>query len=311
MAIDIETLKSNVQLHGKVARVAIVDTKGSVPRETGTEMLVWEGGQLGTIGGGALEFQAIQEAFNGDYLKTIPLGPDLGQCCGGSVTLVNEIFDIDRLNNTGNEKYFSRRVTGVHKKPTAIRKYEKQIKLTDCYLDCAITSKGWVSEKTEVDLQHLWVYGAGHVGRAIVNTFSPLPNFELTWLDTDKERFPKHIPTSVKVIYSKNLVPLSRYAPKDCNHIIVTYSHTLDLNLCDRILRFPYRSVGLIGSKTKWTRFKKRLAELGHQNSKINEITCPIGSPELGKHPQVIAISLAQKLLSRHQETILDKETCK
>ena len=97
MAFDIETLKSNLLLYGKVARVAIVATRGSVPRETGTEMRVWEGGQLGTIGGGTLEFQAVREAFAGDYLKTVPLGPDLGQCCGGSVTLVNEIFDQARL----------------------------------------------------------------------------------------------------------------------------------------------------------------------------------------------------------------------
>ena len=308
MGINFETLRSNVRLHGKVARVAIVATRGSAPRETGTEMLVWEGGQLGTIGGGALEFQAIQEAFKGDYLKTIPLGPDLGQCCGGSVTLVNEIFDTSRLNNAIIEKCFSRRVIGSHKKPPAIIKYEKKMKISEYKTDNTITSKGWVSEKTEIDTQHLWVYGAGHVGRAIVNTLSPLPTFELTWLDIDKERFPKDIPSSVKIIYSENLAQLSKYAPEDCNHIIVTYSHALDLDLCDKILSYPFRSLGLIGSETKWAKFKKRLTELGHKNDRISEITCPIGSPELGKHPQVIAISLAQKLLALHQETILDKE---
>ena len=82
MAFDLKILREKVLLHGSVCRTVIVETKGSVPRETGTEMLIWEGGQQGTIGGGALEFQATKEGFEGEYLKTIPLGPNLGQCCG-------------------------------------------------------------------------------------------------------------------------------------------------------------------------------------------------------------------------------------
>ena len=147
------------------------------------------------------------------------------------------------------------------------------------------------------------MYGAGHVGRAIIQTISPLPNFDLTWLDTGKDRFPEDVPSSVKVLYSKNLIRLSKYAPVNCNHIIITYSHALDLSLCNKILKTPFESLGLIGSRTKWVRFQKRLTELGHSHDRISQITCPIGSPELGKHPQAIAISLAQKLLVSHNQT--------
>ena len=303
MAFDIETLKSNLLLHGKVARVAIVATRGSVPRETGTEMLVWEGGQLGTIGGGTLEFQAVREAFAGDYLKTVPLGPDLGQCCGGSVTLVNEIFDQARLKEIEIGKQFSRRVSGIYQKPSAIIRHEESIQSSTCAIDKTVISKGWVSEPTLTKSSPIWVYGAGHVGRAIIQTISPLHNFDLTWLDTEKDRFPEEVPSSVKVLYSKNLIPLSEYAPANCNHIIVTYSHAIDLSLCNKILEAPFESLGLIGSKTKWVRFQKRLAELGHSYDTINKITCRIGCPKLGKHPQAIAISLAQKLLISSNET--------
>tara|TARA_B100001173_G_scaffold233336_1_gene203011 strand:+ start:1543 stop:2478 length:936 start_codon:yes stop_codon:yes gene_type:complete len=303
MAIDIENLKSSVLLHGKVARVAVVATKGSVPREAGTEMLVWEGGQLGTIGGGALEFQAVREAFSGDYLKTIPLGPDLGQCCGGGVTLVNEIFDLARLKKIEIGKNFLRRVSGAHQKPSAIIRHEESIQSSNCAIDETVISKGWVSEPTRKKSSPIWVYGAGHVGRAIIQTISPLPNFDLTWLDTGKDRFPEDVPSSVKVLYSKNLIRLSKYAPVNCNHIIITYSHALDLSLCNKILKTPFESLGLIGSRTKWVRFQKRLTELGHSHDRISQITCPIGSPELGKHPQAIAISLAQKLLVSHNQT--------
>ena len=127
MAFDLKILREKVLLHGSVCRTVIVETKGSVPRETGTEMLIWEGGQQGTIGGGALEFQATKKSFDGEYLKTVPLGPNLGQCCGGSVTIVNEIFNLDRLDRMNSKKFFSRQVAGSNKKPCSILKLENNI----------------------------------------------------------------------------------------------------------------------------------------------------------------------------------------
>jgi len=93
VSFDIEELTKAITLHGRVARVVIVDVKGSTPREIGASMLVWDGGQSGTIGGGALEFEAAKRALNVSQIETVSLGPNLGQCCGGSVVLATEIFE--------------------------------------------------------------------------------------------------------------------------------------------------------------------------------------------------------------------------
>jgi xanthine dehydrogenase accessory factor len=92
-----------------------------------------------------------------------------------------------------------------------------------------------------------------------------------------------------------------RYAPKKADHLILTYSHEIDLDLCHRLLGHGFRSAGLIGSRTKWARFRKRLAALGHAPAAIERITCPIGTPALGKHPQAIAIGVAAAMLAPAQ----------
>jgi xanthine dehydrogenase accessory factor len=86
-------------------------------------------------------------------------------------------------------------------------------------------------------------------------------------------------------------------APRDAEHLILTYSHALDLALCHRLLTHGFRRAGLIGSATKWARFRSRLAALGHTPGSIAQITCPIGDPALGKHPQAIAIGVAASFL--------------
>ena len=96
MSLDVNALRQAVAANGTVARVLVLDSAGSVPRDAGTAMLVWENGQHGTIGGGALEFEAIRaarEAFIAGQASLLrqPLGPALAQCCGGSVTASGSI----------------------------------------------------------------------------------------------------------------------------------------------------------------------------------------------------------------------------
>ena len=86
-------------------------------------------------------------------------------------------------------------------------------------------------------------------------------------------------------------------APRDADHLILTYSHALDLDLCHRLLSHGFNTCGLIGSATKWARFRSRLAALGHTPAQIARIQCPIGDPAFGKHPQAIAISVAAAFL--------------
>lgn len=162
----------------------------------------------------------------------------------------------------------------------------------------------WMVEPVLRPARQLWIWGAGHVGRALVDVLSPLPEIAITWVDTGVERFPETIPAGVTPLPAAQPADLVGYAPKEAEHLILTYSHELDLELCNRLLRHDFAFAGLIGSATKWARFRSRLAALGHGPQQIARITCPIGDPALGKHPASIAIGVAARLLSpAHSET--------
>ena len=239
-------------------RITVTKTAGSAPRDAGTQMLVWADKIEGTIGGGALEWDAISQARqmladgHSKLTRRIPLGPSLGQCCGGAVTLHWEEADA---------------VTDTPKRP-------------------------------------LWIYGAGHVGRAIVNVMAPLPDFDITWIDTGADRFPD---TKITTLVAKDPAAVVKHAPADAEHLIVTYSHEIDLQLCHAILSQPFGSIGLIGSATKWARFKSRLAALGHDPAHISRIACPIGDPSLGKHPAALALGVATAMIDQQHRRTKDR----
>ncbi|SIT91377.1 molybdenum cofactor sulfurylase [Yoonia rosea] len=230
-------------------RITVTKTAGSVPREAGTQMLVWADRTEGTIGGGTLEWEAMLEARRmlrdgrSNHSATMPLGPALGQCCGGSVSLLWEEAEA----------------------------------------------------MTTPPARPLWIYGAGHVGRALVNVMAPLPDFTITWVDTGAERFPE---TDVTTLVAKDPALIVKHAPLDADHLILTYSHEIDLALCHALLNHGFHSAGLIGSATKWARFRSRLAALGHAPAQVSRIACPIGDPALGKHPAAIALGVATAMIS-------------
>ncbi|PRY77215.1 xanthine dehydrogenase accessory factor [Yoonia maritima] len=239
-------------------RITITKTAGSTPRDAGTQMMVWPDRTEGTIGGGRLEWDAIAEArsmlMNGQttQTRTIPLGPGLGQCCGGSVTLSWERAD------------------------------------------------GMIAGQA----RPLWIYGAGHVGRAIVNVMAPLPDFTITWVDTSADRFPK---TETTTLVANDPSQVVKHAPDDADHLILTYSHDMDLALCHAILSRDFHNAGLIGSATKWARFRTRLAALGHAPEHISRIACPIGDPSLGKHPAALALGVATAMIAPQTHRTKDR----
>jgi xanthine dehydrogenase accessory factor len=244
-------------------RVSVVSTRGSAPREAGAQMLVTADGIIGTIGGGALEWQAMAEARAmlkagaGPVERTVSLGPGLGQCCGGAVTLRFELAE------------------GLVRPAGA----------------------------------PLWIWGAGHVGRALVRTLSPLPEVAISWIDTAPGRFPHDMPETVTRLVAADPPRLMPHAPGDAHHLILTYSHDIDLALCDAVLRRGFATCGLIGSATKWARFRSRLGALGHADAEISRIDCPIGDPGLGKHPQAIAVGVTARLLKEqlHKESATER----
>lgn len=231
--------------------VAAVD--GSAPREAGTKMVVTPTDSIGTIGGGTLEFRAIEMARQmlatrqGPSLRKFPLGPMLGQCCGGHVTL---LFEPQRP-----------------------------------------------------DLFTVALFGAGHVGKAMVQVLSALP-CRLRWFDPRPDAFPDHVPPGVEIEVTNAPEREIAGLPDGAWLLIMTHSHALDLGIVARALqegRFSY--IGLIGSETKRARFEKRFRELGLSEQQIAKLTCPIGIAGVsGKHPGEIAIATAAQLLQLREK---------
>lgn len=306
MGFDLQRLANAVAQHGRVARVAIAGIQGSSPREVGAAMLVWRNGQSGTIGGGALEFELAKSALNvnGKRLSRHVLGPELGQCCGGAVQIVTEVFDQNTLP-IAHHGIVARAVDGTDTMPLRVQKLLKDAR-GGAVIDAQLC-QGWFIEVEHKATRELWIWGAGHVGRALVSTLAPLPEFATTWIDTSPDRFPRDVPSSVKQVPAHTPAALVKHAPATAEHIILTYSHTLDLELCHQLLLHDFRFAGLIGSKSKWARFQSRLTALGHQKAQITRITCPIGNPNLGKHPQAIAIGVGSSLL-RSSQTVAQKQ---
>ena len=301
MGFDLEGLRAAVARHGHVTRVVIAAIRGSSPREVGAAMLVWDSGQSGTIGGGALEFEAAEAARRQSttpHLSTHALGPDLGQCCGGSVTLLRETYDAADLARL-NPEIIARPVTATAPAiaPLALRRMQAQQR-NQGQRPLPQLIEGWMLEPVHKPQQDLWIWGAGHVGRALVDVLAPLPDLAITWVDTAPARFPAQIPAPVTVLPGQDPTVLLRHAPVNAQHLVLTYSHELDLALCHGLLLHGFSFAGLIGSATKWARFRSRLAALGHGSAEIARITCPIGTPALGKHPQMIAVGVAAELLA-------------
>lgn len=311
MSFDPGALAAAVAAHGAVVRVVVAEVKGSAPREAGAAMLVWAHGQSGTIGGGALEWEAARRARamlrSGEdgRVDRLALGPELAQCCGGAVVLVSERFHAANLPE-GVAAVARRLPGGPAEPPLAVARILARARRGERVGTLLV--HGWLVEPVARPQRALWVWGAGHVGRAIVATLAPLPDLCIVWLDTGPDRFPASIPEGATISHAADPADLVAEAPAEAEHLVLTFSHALDLELCHRLLRHGFRSLGLIGSASKAVRFRSRLAALGHRPAEIARIRCPIGAPGLGKHPQAIAIGVAAEILNDTSATTPEKD---
>ena len=246
--------------------VEVLDARGSVPRGSGTRMLVGAAQLAGTIGGGHLELKAIEQAralLAGQGRPPLsvhfPLGPALGQCCGGAVTLGFALLDAAAMATW----------------PQAAPRF------------------------------HLQLYGAGHVGRAIAQALAPL-HCVVDWIDEREEEFPATFsphgglwPAHIRKVCVDTVEAEVDTAPPGAFYLVLTHQHDLDLRISEAILRRgDFGFFGLIGSKTKKNRFIHRFEQRGLAAESIARMTCPIGVGGIeGKEPEVIAVSVAAQLL--------------
>ncbi|GAA4429993.1 xanthine dehydrogenase accessory protein XdhC [Acidovorax lacteus] len=257
---------------GPVCLVGVESTQGSVPRERGAWMAVLPERSIGTIGGGHLEFEALAEARarlagrTGPRTARYALGPSLGQCCGGVVHLAYDVVT-------------------AHDLPA-------------------------LAGRLGQGLSPLALFGGGHVGHALVRALVPLP-YAVRWVDSRDGIFAPDLPGHVSTEVSEPVHEAVRDLPAGSEVLVMSFSHAEDLDIVAACLRrqrqqgdLPF--VGLIGSRTKWATFSRRLAERGFAPEELAHITCPIGLPGItGKEPAVIAAAVVAQLLLRRSERMV------
>jgi xanthine dehydrogenase accessory factor len=274
-----------------------------------------DGTFTGTIGGGALEWGALAEA-QGLLARNRPaatrldraLGPDLGQCCGGHVQLTIERFGaadrdavealarrecsgvLTTIATAGSDGRLQRRIADADEAPAPRSAYE-------------IASDGRVTERFGEEATPFFLFGAGHVGRALGVALAPLP-FLVTWIDTRPGAIPDSFAPNTTAVSAGDPVEILGRAPDGAFIAVMTHSHALDLDLVIAALeadRFPY--VGLIGSATKRARFTSAMHKMGMAPNKIEQLVCPIGLTTIrDKAPAVIAASVVTQVLIRREE---------
>jgi len=302
---------------GACALVTVAKADGSTPREAGARMVVRIDGSFhGTIGGGTLEFEAIRKTIKALHdgeatylLQTVSLGPDLGQCCGGRAKIAIEVMTAEGLNR-------ARRFAELEAKGSAFttraqvsngRVGERTIR--EKTGDGVFTLQGaeksgdaLLIEQFGADRRALYLFGAGHVGKALVLALAPLP-FEIFWIDSRAEQFPGPVPANVRKIAASDPAAQLDHAPDGTFVLAMTHSHALDEEIMARALltqRFAY--CGVIGSATKRARFQKRLKSRGLNETLIANMVCPIGVTALkSKHPAAIAAGVAVDLMIRDE----------
>jgi xanthine dehydrogenase accessory factor len=270
-----------LEADGSCAMVSVVRAEGSVPRERGARMVVTARGFHGSIGGGTLEWKALAEAQRllgkprAVKMLTQSLGPDLGQCCGGRVTLAIESFDAGSLPAA---------------KDLAAREEQGPFTLSD---RLPSVTEGFGESRRRVLL-----FGAGHVGRAVMLALAPLP-YDVTWADPRPEAFPAAMPQNVEP-FAGNPLQAVVSAPEGALAFIMSHSHALDLSIAEAALRNPaIAHVGVIGSATKRARFERRLREAGVEEARVAAVICPIGVGGIrSKLPAAIAVSVAAQVIT-------------
>jgi len=295
--------------HGAAALVTLAQAQGSSPREVGARMVVAPTGAFtGTIGGGALEWGALAEAQallarrEGPAVARLDraLGPDLGQCCGGRVLLTVERFGatdggaIAVLANAERRGVLTTNGT-VGNDGRLIRRAAETRAGGSAY---DVRPDGTVVERFGEEPTAFYLFGAGHVGRALVTALAPLP-FAVTWIDGRPGAIPDMFPPNVTAMRDGDPVELLTRAPDGAFVAVMTHSHALDLDLVIAALqarRFDY--IGLIGSATKRARFTSAMHKMGMAAEVIDRLVCPIGLTAIkDKAPAAIAASVAAQVL--------------
>ncbi|MBK0063599.1 MULTISPECIES: xanthine dehydrogenase accessory protein XdhC [unclassified Acinetobacter] len=301
-----------------VVLVTVVRADGSTPREVGATMVLGldqqqQIQQSDTIGGGHLEFQAIDIAkdmllgheVRQRFTERFNLSARLGQCCGGVMWLLFERIGA-RLNCYDlivsqkawqNGQNIVRHVSDQQ----ASVWYSADHPMQALQADWQRNDEHWQWRQIiQPYAMKVMILGAGHVGEAIVRCLLPL-DVQVTWVDNRDHIFPLDLQDQIRCI-STDLPALEiTHFDRDGAILILTHDHQLDLQLCFEALKPTQQSfayVGMIGSKSKRAIFEKRMQARGYSSTQLEQLVCPIGIDGItSKKPAMIAIAVVAELL--------------
>lgn len=257
-----DNIRDFIRDNPEAVKVEITAVDGSTPREKGAWMLVSPTANFQTIGGGQLEYMAIDRAhemLQSDMvsdLMSVPLGPEIGQCCGGKVELSLNLLDVALTRNIVAE------------------------------LDQKLAEQ-----------PHVYLFGAGHVGNALARALALLP-IRTVLVDTRAAEI-EQAPHEVETCLTAMPESIVREAPPGSAFVVLTHDHSLDfLIITEALNRNDAAYVGMIGSKTKRATFKSWYSKQGGDIGALGQLVCPIGKIGTGdKRPAVIASLVAAELV--------------
>jgi xanthine dehydrogenase accessory factor len=311
--------------------VTVVGVRGSAPREIGAKMIVTGRETIGTIGGGQLEYQCTRVGVKqirqeGPYSsqrlqRRFPLGSNCGQCCGGVVDVMFEriassssawLGELKRLHDERRPvvvvtpldesagrylvtedrcMHFARDVACADEVTAAARRIIVE------HANALLLGNFLLEPVMQCDF-HVAIFGAGHVGAAIVDILSKL-DCNIRWIDCRRNIFPARLPDNVTRVESASPAQEVAAMPRGTNYLVMTHSHPLDFEICDQVLRrgdFAY--CGLIGSLSKRRRFEREMRKQALPDALLDRLTCPVGVGGIAsKKPVDIALAVAAELL--------------
>jgi xanthine dehydrogenase accessory factor len=311
--------------------VRVERVRGSAPREPGASMIVTaQGDPAGTIGGGHLEHEAIALAHrllaSGRRVAVHgwSLGASLGQCCGGVVEVSLRRIDarelawlapLATLEREGGRAWLDTHADAPAHAPHTVLCVHPPAAADDGAPRVGAVPSGRIVSCIEATPWQVWVFGAGHVGEAVVRVLATMP-LRATWVDARADRFPPSLPPNVVTLETDGPAHEVRAIPSGADVLVMTHSHALDFDLCAALLaRDDLGRIGLIGSATKAASFRGRLARRGLAPERIARLECPVGMAPVGgpartdldRHPGAIAMSIGYALWCGRRVAVADR----
>jgi len=304
----LSTLMCLQQKNVPAIMVTVISISGSAPREVSAKIIITASQLFGTIGGGNLEHQATAiareqiQTNQSQLIRQFPLGPSLGQCCGG---LVNLLFEPIVASTDWIVKAHTLQLKGQEWVRVVATSGEQACFLltNDSLTENKLKSlhqerNNYYTETVQKPEFELLLFGAGHVGKAVVKVLSEMP-VSIQWIDNRDQQFPATLSNNVEIICTDTPEAEIAAANPGTFFLVMTHDHGLDQQLSEHILkRHDFAYFGLIGSITKRRMFEKRMTRRGVLASQLDKMVCPIGIEGIrSKQPAAIAISVAAQLM--------------